>query len=69
MASVPTMPELLLPIDEAADRIGMSVRHLRRLVSDRRIRHYRLGRSLRFDPADLAAYVAAGRVDPTDTDR
>lgn len=59
----PALPTLLT-IDQAADNIGMSARYVRRLVAERRIVSYRLGRSVRIDPADLAAHVAAGRVDP-----
>ncbi|MEU7617039.1 helix-turn-helix domain-containing protein [Micromonospora rifamycinica] len=60
----PVLPEELLTIEEAADRIKMSVRYLRRAVAERRIAFHRLGRSIRFDPADLAAFVVAGRVEP-----
>ncbi len=42
----------------------MSTRYVRRLVSERRIVFYRLGRSVRIDPADLVAFVDAGRVEP-----
>ena len=54
----------LLTIEEAAVRIGMSPRYIRRLIAERRIVFYRLGRAVRLDPADLAAHVAAGRVEP-----
>ncbi|PPK98028.1 excisionase family DNA binding protein [Kineococcus xinjiangensis] len=54
----------LLTIEEAAARIGMSPRYIRRLIAERRIVFYRLGRAVRLDPADLAAHVAAGRVEP-----
>jgi excisionase family DNA binding protein len=54
----------LLTINEAATRMGMSIRHVRRLVAERRIAYHRLGRSIRLDAADVAAYIAAGRVEP-----
>jgi excisionase family DNA binding protein len=54
----------LLTIEEAATRLKMSVRYVRRLVTERRIVFYRLGRAVRFDPVDLAEFVRAGRVDP-----
>lgn len=63
-APVPALPTELLTIEEAADRIKMSVRYLRRAVAERRIAFHRLGRSIRFDPADLAAFVQANRVEP-----
>jgi len=63
-APVPVLPTELLTIEEAAERIKMSVRYLRRAVAERRIAFHRLGRSIRFDPADLAAFVQANRVEP-----
>jgi excisionase family DNA binding protein len=63
MTAVPDVTELLT-IEEAAERISMSARYVRRLVAERRIVFYRLGRSVRIEPSDLAAYVAAGRVEP-----
>jgi excisionase family DNA binding protein len=54
----------LLTIEQAAERIGMSARYVRRLVAERRIVFYRMGRSVRIKPADLAAFIDAGRVDP-----
>jgi excisionase family DNA binding protein len=54
----------LLTIEEAAERMRMSARHIRRLVQERRIAFHRLGRSVRFAPDDVAAYVASTRVEP-----
>jgi excisionase family DNA binding protein len=54
----------LLTIEEAAGRISMSARYVRRLVSERRIGFYRIGRSVRIDPADLADFITAGRIEP-----
>ena len=55
----------LLTIDEAAQRIRMSVRHMRRLIADGAIGHHRLGRSIRLHSADVDAYLAANHVGPT----
>jgi excisionase family DNA binding protein len=63
-APVLVLPAELLTIEEAAHRIGMSVRYVRRAVAEREIAFHRLGRSIRIDPADLAAFVQAGRVEP-----
>lgn len=60
---VTTDPDLLT-IEEAAERIRMSSRYVRRLIAERRIVFYRLGRSVRIDPADLAAHIHSGRVEP-----
>jgi excisionase family DNA binding protein len=60
---VPDLGELLT-IEQAAERINMSARYVRRLVAERRIVFYRFGRAVRIDPADLVALKAAGRVEP-----
>jgi len=54
----------LLTIDEAAERIRMSTRHVRRLIADGQIAYHRLGRAIRLHGADLDAYIASGRIDP-----
>jgi excisionase family DNA binding protein len=53
----------LLTVEEAAERMRMSARHVRRLVQERRIAFHRLGRSVRIAPDDIAAYVASTRVE------
>jgi excisionase family DNA binding protein len=63
-ASGTELPPELLTVEEAAARLKMSVRYVRRLVTERRIAFHRIGRAIRFDPADLAAHVRAGRVEP-----
>jgi excisionase family DNA binding protein len=54
----------LLRVEEAAEALGMSSRHVRRLVQERRIAFHRFGRSIRIDPADVEAYIEASRVEP-----
>jgi excisionase family DNA binding protein len=49
-----------LRVEEAAEVMGMSPRHVRRLVAERRIAFHRLGRSVRLTRADIDAYVAGG---------
>lgn len=56
--------DTMLTVEEAADRMRMSVRYVRRLVAERRIAFHRLGRSIRFDPADVQAFIHSGRVEP-----
>jgi excisionase family DNA binding protein len=62
------LPTELLTTEEAAKRIKMSPRYLRRAVAERRIAFHRLGRAVRFDPADLAAFVQANRIEPLTVD-
>jgi len=55
--------ERLLTVDEAAERLGTSTRFIRRLIAERRIAYIRVGRHVRIAEADLASFVAAGRVE------
>lgn len=57
-------PHELLTIEQAAGRINMSTRYVRRLVAERRLPTYRLGRAVRISGVDLDAYVAACCVEP-----
>jgi len=56
------MPHLLT-VEEAAARLGTTVRFVRRLVAERRIPYHKVGRHVRIAEADLASFVAAGRVE------
>lgn len=59
-------PQELLTIGEAAERMHMSERYVRRLVGERRIAFHRMGRCVRLAPADLDAFIEANRVEPMD---
>ena len=56
------MDQLLSP-QEVADRLGTSLRFVRRLVLERRIPFIKLGRHVRIATSDLDAFIAAGRVE------
>jgi excisionase family DNA binding protein len=56
--------DTMMTIDEAAERMRMSKRYVRRLVAERRIPFHKLGRSVRLAESDIAAFLAAGRVEP-----
>lgn len=58
------MSDELLTVDEAAQRMKMSARHVRRLVAERRIPFHKLGRSVRLDAADVLAHIESCRVEP-----
>ena len=51
----------LLTLDEAADRLGVSIRFIRRLRHERRLTFIKLGKHLRIDSNDLDAYIEACR--------
>jgi excisionase family DNA binding protein len=55
--------DTLLSVEQAAERLGTSVRFVRRLIAERRIAYIRVGRHVRIAEADLASFVAAGRVE------
>ncbi|MGH9057822.1 MAG: excisionase family DNA-binding protein [Acidimicrobiales bacterium] len=56
----------LLNIDEVAGHPGVTARHVRRLVAERRIPYLKVGRFVRFDPAAVAAWLDAARHEPGD---
>ena len=55
--------DTLLSVEQAAERLGTSVRFVRRLVFERRIAYVKLGRHVRISSRDLDAFIDAGRVD------
>jgi len=61
---VPTPLPHLLTIEQIANHLGVSVRHVRRLVAERRIPFVKWGHLLRFDPAKVSAWLATQQVEP-----
>jgi excisionase family DNA binding protein len=53
----------LLTVEEAAERLGTSVRFVRRLVAERRIAYVKVGRHVRLDPTDVESFIAGSRVE------
>ena len=60
----PTAAELprLLNITQVADHLGVNVRHVRRLVYERRIPFIKWGHLIRFDPADVQRWMKENTV-------
>ena len=56
------LPELL-DIDQAADALNTTPRHVRRLIAERRIAHFKVGRKVRIGRAELAAWLERNRVE------
>ena len=52
----------LINISEVAELLGVEVRHVRRLVAERRIPFIKWGHLLRFDPAEIDAWIDNARV-------
>lgn len=61
--------ELLLPtlLDQRglAGRLGITERHVRRLVAERRIPYVKVGRFVRFDPRAVAAWIGTRTFEPS----
>ena len=55
--------DTLLSIEQAAERLGTSVRFVRRLIAERRIAYVKLGRHVRIAEHDLVNFVVTGRVE------
>lgn len=58
----PTAPELV-GVADAAAQLGTPVRFIRRLIAERRIRFYKIGRYVRIDRRDLDEYIASNSVE------
>ena len=52
---------MLLTVEQAAERLGTSVRFIRRLRAEHRIAVVKLGKHIRIDSTDLDAYITASR--------
>jgi excisionase family DNA binding protein len=59
--NVPSPIELptLIDIETLAGHLGVTIRHVRRLVAERRVPYVKVGALIRFDPADIAAWLQA----------
>lgn len=51
----------LIDVSEVAQLLGVQVRHVRRLVHERRIPYVKWGHLVRFDPDDVAAWIDTNR--------
>lgn len=63
-AKAQTLPTLI-DITTAAQHLGVTPRHIRRLVAERRIPYLKVGHYIRFDPAELQAWLDQHRIQPT----
>ncbi len=53
----------LLDMQGAADYLGVSERHIRLLWSKRQLTGVKVGKFVRFDPADLDKYIQRQRIE------
>ncbi|HVA75658.1 MAG TPA: helix-turn-helix domain-containing protein [Acidimicrobiales bacterium] len=61
MPGIDNHPQLL-DIDQLAQRLGITVRHVRRLVADKRVPYYKVGRLVRFDQAEITQWLQTRRI-------
>jgi excisionase family DNA binding protein len=61
LATTGTVPQLLT-LDQLAERLGTGTRHVRRLVAERRVPYLKVGKFVRFDPAEIASWLDGRRV-------
>ena len=52
----------LLDINAVAEQLGVNVRHVRRLVAERRIPYIKWGHLLRFDPDEIEEWIQSWKV-------
>ena len=62
VASSAPLPTLI-DMATAAEHLGVSLRHVRRLVAEKRIPYVKVGHFVRFDPAELLAWIDEHRID------
>ncbi len=53
---------VLLDIDDLAEWLATSTRHVRRLVAEKRVPYVKVGRFVRFDRDDIAAWIEEQKV-------
>jgi excisionase family DNA binding protein len=53
----------LLDVDAVAEALGVTPRHIRRLVAERRIPFFKVGKFVRFDPGALDLWLDQRQVD------
>jgi excisionase family DNA binding protein len=58
-------PSRLVSISDVANQLGVDIRHVRRLVHEKRIPYIKWGHLLRFDPAEIAAWIDSHRNHPS----
>lgn len=61
MASARDPIPRLLKIPELAEHLGVTDRHIRRLIAERRIPYVKWRRFIRFDPAEINVWLQTAR--------
>ncbi len=61
MTTTETVPHLLT-IDQLAEQLGITTRHVRRLVAERRVPYVKVGWLVRFDTDEITSWLDQHRV-------
>lgn len=64
-----THEDVPLSIEDAAHRLGVSVRYVRRMVDEKRVRYLKIGRLVRFRDADLEAFLTQSEIQPASSSK
>ncbi len=57
----------LIDVEAAAVRLSVTPRFVRRLVTERRIPYFKVGKFIRFDPLELEHWLDKCRIEPHQT--
>jgi len=60
MTTTHSLPHLIT-IEELADHLGVTVRHIRRLIAEKRVPYVKWRYFIRFDPDEIARWLADAR--------
>jgi excisionase family DNA binding protein len=60
VTTIETVPHLLT-IDQLAEHLGITTRHVRRLIAERRIPYVKVGGLVRFDSEEIRSWIDANR--------
>jgi len=63
IAADTTTPQALWDVAALAQRLGVTERFVRRLVPERRVPFYKIGKFIRFDPDRIYAWLASTEMD------
>ena len=66
ISTQPKRQRPLLDVPGVATYLTISVRHVRRLVAERRMPHHKVGHLVRFDPDEIDAWLTHNHRGPDD---